>query len=30
MDVGTVLKLLGFILWPFLLVIYYYLSNVTQ
>ncbi len=27
MDVGTVLKLLGFILWPFLLVIIYYLFD---
>jgi len=27
MDVGTVLKLLGFLLWPFLLVILYYLFD---
>jgi hypothetical protein len=27
MDIGTVFKLLGYMLWPFLLVFLYYLFN---
>ena len=27
MDIGTVFKLVGFMLWPFLLVFLYYLFN---